>query len=209
MVGGSETLTTTISGAIHHLLAHPPKLEKVAQERRTHFTSSAQITGSSIARLPYLNAVIDETLRLCPPIPDTLRRQDTGNEAVAIAGHAVAPGTTVSVSCYSMFRSAQHFSEPEAFEPMRFLDGTDEDKESSSALLHNDMAAFHPFSLGPRGCLGQSLARLEMRLSLAVFLYRYDICLPEGEILKDWTDQKIYWTWEKRPLKFQVSKFEE
>jgi cytochrome P450 len=201
IVAGSDTLTTAFSGAFHHLLAHPEKLNRLISEVRTKFQSSAEINGSAVARLPYLNAVIDETLRMCPPIPYMLRRQNTSNETVTVAGNAILPGTTASVWCYSMFRSAQHFSAPEIFEPMRFLAAAEACKDSECALSHNNLSTFYPFSLGPHNCLGQPLARLEMRLLLALFLYNYNVSVPRGETLENWTDQKIYWTWEKAAIK--------
>jgi cytochrome P450 len=137
--------------------------------------------------------VIEETLRICPPLPDALRRVVPSSENGAnIAGQAVPAGTTVSVSCYSMFKSAAHFEDPEAFEPDRWMQG-------------KEYPAYYPFSLGSHNCPGQALARLEMRLLLALFLYTYDIKVPKYEPLKRWTDQKIFWTWEKHSLKLEIS----
>jgi cytochrome P450 len=121
MVGGSETLTTVFAGAMHHLLANPTKLEKLVEEIGSTFSHpETEITASTTAKLPYLNAVIDETLRLCPPIPDALRRL-VPSPGATIAGHPLPDGTTVSVSCYTLFRSSTHFSDPEVFAPERFL----------------------------------------------------------------------------------------
>ncbi|KAL9097268.1 MAG: hypothetical protein Q9165_000695 [Trypethelium subeluteriae] len=193
IVGGSETLTTTFSGAFHYLLANRSKLDRLVTEVRSNFSSEAEINAFSAAtNLPYLNAIIEETLRLCPPIPDCLRREITPSAAKAtFAGEVLPARTTVSVSCYTMFHSAVHFQDPEAFEPERWMNS-------------QEYPAFHPFGMGPRGCLAQPLARLEMRLLLALFLYRYDIDLSPGESLRKWTEQKIYWTWEKQPLKLEI-----
>jgi cytochrome P450 len=208
IVGGFETLTTTFSGAFHYLLAHPRKLDRLTKEIRSAFSSPSQISASAVSKLPYLNAVIDETLRLCPPIPDMLRRQVTRDTPVTIAGRVVPAGTTVSVSCYSMFKSADYFSAPEVFEPERFLvkSGTNSVHDEGSPLAHNDFSAFHPFSLGPHNCLGQPLARLEMRLLLVLFLYSFDVRTPPDVELRAWTEQKIYWTWEKQSLPVQLSR---
>ncbi|KAF2792945.1 isotrichodermin C-15 hydroxylase [Melanomma pulvis-pyrius CBS 109.77] len=192
IVGGSETLTTTFSGVFHYLLADPTKLGKLVNEVRA-FPSATDITASAAAKLPYLNAVIDETLRICPPLPDALRRVVPSSDNNAnIAGRVIPPGTTVSVSCYSMFKSADHFENPEVFEPERWMQG-------------KEYPAYYPFALGSHNCPGQPLARLEMRLLLTLFLYRYDVKVPKDEPLKKWTDQKIYWTWEKQPLKLEIS----
>jgi cytochrome P450 len=207
IVGGSETLTTTFTGAFHYLLADPPKLVRLTKEIRSSFASAFEITANSAAKLPYLNAVLEETLRLCPPIPDMLRRDVPKGAPATIAGRVIPANTTVSVSCYSMFKSDQHFASAETFEPERFLNEKSRTGDANaSALSHNDLSAFYPFSLGPHNCLGQPLAKLEMRLLVALFLYRYNVTVPAGEPLRKWTDQKIYWTWEKQPLKVEISR---
>lgn len=190
IVGGSETLTTAISGAFHHLLASPRVLSKLVHEIRSSFAKEAHIDTNALSKLPYLNAVIDETLRLCPPFPDMLRRQVPASGAI-IAGHAIPSHTTVSVSCYSMFKSASYFSDPDSFLPERWIDGRDGAEARE---------AFHPFALGPHNCLGQPLARMEMRLMITLILWRYDVGISKGDSLRKWDEQKIYWTWEKQPL---------
>ncbi|KAF2727127.1 cytochrome P450 ClCP1 [Polyplosphaeria fusca] len=196
VVGGSETLTSAISGAFHQLLAHPAAMETLVSEVRSSFEKEADISAGALSKLPYLNAVIDETLRLCPPFPDALRRLVPPTGAI-IAGRAVDPGTTVSVSCYSMFRSPKIFTEPDAFIPARWLDGRDGPGAKE---------AFHPFAVGPHNCLGQPLARMELRLFIALLLWRYDIRCPQAQEMPKWEDQKIYWTWEKTPLEVVISK---
>jgi hypothetical protein len=71
---GSETTATTLCGAINKLIAHPDKLSRLAEETRAIFRNREQITLESLKNLPYLNAVIHESLRLCPAIPWVLSR---------------------------------------------------------------------------------------------------------------------------------------
>lgn len=198
IVGGSETLTTAISGAFHYLLMDPSILTNLVQEVRSGFSKEKDIDAQSLSKLPYLNAVIDETLRLCPPFPDALRRQVPSTGAV-VAGQAIPPGTTVSVSCYSMFRSPSFFSEANSFVPERWIDawgGSEAEK------------AFHPFAIGPHNCLGQPLARMELRLILALLLWNFDVKIAQDERLRKWDEQKIYWTWDKQPLRVELRETE-
>ncbi|ORY05488.1 cytochrome P450 ClCP1 [Clohesyomyces aquaticus] len=196
IVGGSKTLTTIFSGLFHHILADNVVYQKLTREVRSSFSSSDDITASACATLPYLNAAIEETLRMCAPILDALRRQVPASGAT-IAGLTLPAHTTVSVSCYTMFKSSRHFENPESFEPERWLE-----KEKK------DNAAFYPFGLGPHNCLGQPLARLEMRVLLALLLHRYEFKVPRGGVLRKWDEQKIYWTWAKEPLMVEIRRVE-
>jgi cytochrome P450 len=194
IVGGSETLTSAITGAFNHLLSNPHLMKMLVTELRLSFKCEGEITALSLARLPYLNAVIDEGLRLCPPFPDMIRREVPASGTI-IAGHALPPHTTVSLSCFTIFRAPEYFHDPDIFIPERWLDRRDGLKAKE---------AFHPFGVGPRGCLGQSLARMEMRMIMAHMLWRFNISVPHGEKLKRWESQKVYWTWEKEPLRVRL-----
>ena len=74
IVTGSETTATTLSGITSYLVKSPDVMVKLVQEIRQNFENESLITSSGLSKLPYLNAVIQEGLRLCPPIPDGFRR---------------------------------------------------------------------------------------------------------------------------------------
>ncbi len=90
LLAGSETSATALSAATYYLLTKQTALERVCNEVRSAFHSEGDITFTSVARLPYLNAVIDESLRLHPPIP-TAQQRITLPEGNIIDGHSV-PG---------------------------------------------------------------------------------------------------------------------
>jgi cytochrome P450 len=80
---GSETTATTLCGTLNYLVGNKDKLDVLAGEIRTTFESPDQITLDAVRNLPYLNAVIKEGLRLCPPIPWVLpRRVPNGGDTV-------------------------------------------------------------------------------------------------------------------------------
>ena len=89
VLAGSETTATLLSGATYFLLAHPPSLAKVVAEVRGAFATADEITLTATAsRLPYLHAVLEESLRLYPPVPGFLPRR-TGDRGNVIDGHFV------------------------------------------------------------------------------------------------------------------------
>ena len=202
IVGGSETTATALAGTINCLLQSPQVLQTLLKEIRESFAHEKEITYLSTQSLPYLRAVIDEGLRMCPPLPDIMRRVVSEGDAV-IAGHPVASQTVVGIALWPSMHSRENFVKPDEFRPERWLSSS----EGSLAEFASDRkAAFQPFSAGPSGCLGQNLAKMELRIILARFLWRFDIRLPDGTKPLQWNTQKIWWSWSKDPLNVQLSR---
>lgn len=174
IVAESETLTTALAGTVHYLLEHPEKLEKLMKEIRDAFTDEIQISGQSTKQLSYLTAVLQEGMKLCPPIPDNLHREVPAGGAKT-CGQWLPAGTTVGVPSYSMFRYSLNFEEPKEFIPEKWLEGEEFEGDEKDA--------FHPFGIGPSGCLGQQLAWVEMRIILARLLWNFDMSVPEAKSL--------------------------
>lgn len=191
IVAGSETLTTALVGTMHHLLENSDKLERLVKEVRGVFENEKDIDGQTTTKMTYLTAVLQEGMRLCPPIPDNLHREVPAPGAI-IAGIWLPGGTAVGVPCYSMFRSDENFERAGEFIPERWLEG--------EGFVGDKKDVFHPFGVGPSGCMGQPLAWVEMRMILARLLWNFDFKIPEGRKLGRWTDQDILWAWDKVPL---------
>ena len=200
VVAGSESVTTVLTGTINYLLRDQGKLGALTREVRSMFPREADINGASLIRLPYLNAILQEGLRLCPTIPDGMRRQVPKGGAV-VAGCWLPENTVVSVSQWATYQSSGNFSSPKAFAPERWL----EDSKQSS-YISDKKEAFQPFSLGPHNCPGRSLAYLEMRLILARLVWNFNLETPSAMELPRWEKQKIYWFWEKQPTSVSISK---
>ncbi|KAL8665787.1 MAG: hypothetical protein Q9202_001909 [Teloschistes flavicans] len=197
IIGGSDPVATTLAGALNHLLHDPESMDRLVDEIRRGFHSASDISASTTRLLPYLTAVIQESLRLCPPTPDSMRRAVPSGGAF-IAGHQLPETTVVGVSCYAAFRSDQNFSDPDAFRPDRWLE--------PSHALHGSHGSqvFQPFSVGPRSCPGQLLAWVEMRVILAQLLWNFNIDLAPGAALPKWTSQRIYWAWNREPMNVRL-----
>ncbi|KAH8666879.1 cytochrome P450 [Xylariales sp. PMI_506] len=171
IVAGSETTAATLTCATYLLLRNQEALARLCEEVRGAFTAADQITGDSTAGLAYLHGVIEEALRLWPPVAITLPRYSPG---ATIDGHYVPAGVTVGNSNYEMSRDPRYWQNPDAFRPERWVPGGGGDEKRAS----------QPFSTGPRACLGINLAYLELRIIIAKVIFEYDLELRPELLVK-------------------------
>ncbi|KAJ5948821.1 cytochrome P450 [Penicillium verhagenii] len=196
---GSETTATVLTGVLCYLVNEPDELAVVTKELRQAFSSSAHVTLSSVQDLPYLKAVIQEGLRLCPPVPWMLPRiVPEGGEV--ICGKWIPEGTPVSLQAYTLNRDPKSFHEASSFHPERWLPDA---LSRKSVFFDDDRRAVQPFSAGPRACLGQHLAWAEMQLILGKLLVAFDFEAIAGKRLR-WEDLRTFLLVEKRPLDVRI-----
>ena len=144
VVAGSETTATALSGITYYLSQNKNAYEVLANEVRSTFSRYEDITARATEPLPYLQAVIEEGLRLYPPVPIGLPRVSPGE---TVDGYFIARGAVVSVSSWASTHSEQNFHRPFDFIPERWIG---KDKDSGDKL-----SASQPFSIGSRVCLGR------------------------------------------------------
>ena len=204
VAAGSESVTTILTGVTNYLVREPAKLQTLVHEIRSTFHTEDDINGTSLSRLPYLNAVIHEGMRLCPTISDGMRRTVPRGGA-SVAGHFLPEGTVVSIPQWATYQSAENFHLPTAFHPERWLTGS---SDLSSPYSKDRKDAFNPFSLGPHNCPGKNVGYLELRLVLARMVWNFDMSIPIGMDLPEWGNQKIYWFWDKKPtwIKLRIAR---
>ena len=142
ILAGSETTATALSGIIFYLGRNSHVYKRLVQEIRTNHQKYVDISSRSTEALPYLKAVIEEGLRIFPPVPIGLPRVSPGE---TVDGFYLPPGTTVHVSSWSATHSETNFHKPFEFIPERWLDPDCKDQKSAS----------QPFILGTRACLGR------------------------------------------------------
>ncbi|PSR87115.1 cytochrome P40 monooxygenase [Coniella lustricola] len=198
IVAGSETTATALIAMTFWLLKTPHTLAKLQAEVRGTFSSLEEITGdATAAKCAYLHAVVEEGLRLSPPVATALPRDCPGT---VIDGVYVPEGVVVGVDNYSMSRDPRWWKDPESFIPERWLqDKDDKTGKNVGRFAEEDKRASQPFSLGPRACLGINLAYVEMRIMLAKLVFAYDLELESTEIA-DWNRAcKMYGLWKKPP----------
>ncbi|KAG5659484.1 hypothetical protein KAF25_002043 [Fusarium avenaceum] len=191
---GSETTATLLSGALFLLLQHPDKMEKLVNELTTAFKNGNEMTIENTSHLPYLAAVLEEGLRLySPAVPGFPRRVPEGG--ASIDGEYVPGGTSVAVNHYAAYHSPLNFTRPQEFIPERFID--------LDAFPDDKREVLQPFSVGPRNCIGKSLAYAEGRLILGRALWHFDMRLSDNS--ERWMrDQKGYVTWLRPEMQVYV-----
>lgn len=192
VIAGSETTATLLAGATYWLLQTPQAMQQVTAEVRQAFDSEEEIDFvSATAKLPYMLACLNETLRMYPPVPTGLSRI-TMDPITEISGLCLPAGCHVSVHQSAAYLSPRNFHDPLTFAPERWL------AAAPAQFTNDNRSVFQPFSVGPRNCIGRNLAYNEMRLILARMLWNFDFRLCEES--NEWYKQKSYTLWEKGPL---------
>ncbi|GAB0100393.1 uncharacterized protein DMENIID0001_164260 [Sergentomyia squamirostris] len=156
---GQDTSSNTLSFVIYTLSHHREFQEQVYQE-------ALEFEGHETECMKYLEAVIKETLRLYPPVPCFAR---VTTENIKIGNLIVPPGVILHTSAYALHRNPEIFTDPDTFNPERFINATD-----------NPNYAFVPFSAGIRNCIGQKFAMIELKVTLAKVLRHYEILPVSG-----------------------------
>ncbi|KAJ7153585.1 high nitrogen upregulated cytochrome P450 monooxygenase 2 [Mycena crocata] len=175
IVGGSDTTASAMSNTIFALLMSPEKMLKLRAEVDVAFANGAdQNDSEKLAKLPYLTACINETLRVYPPVQTRISRGvPSGHPGVHAAGVFLPENTSIDFPPRVIHRDPEYFSpKSDQYWPERWL--ADAEQTMGPQYVHNT-EAFIPFSVGPANCVGRNLAMREMRLVLSQLIYRYDI----------------------------------
>jgi cytochrome P450 len=160
IVAGFETSANTLNW-VWYLLAGDADVEsQVVEESRRTIPTVSTVSAESLADMQYTQQVLEETLRLYPPVWLFSRRAREDDELEAFD---VPPGTDIYLAPYILHRTAEYWPDPERFDPDRFAEGK---------LVKNERPYF-PFSLGPRRCLGEYFSFLEMKVHLGLLLPRF------------------------------------
>lgn len=170
VVAGHETTATTLAWAMDQLHRDPALLTKLRAELDALGPSPAP---DALVKLPLLQAVCDETLRLYPPVPMVTRKLA---KELTLKGYALPVGTNVAVAGYMAHHREEVFAEAAAFKPERFVGRTYTPFE------------FMPYGGGARRCLGAAFAGYELKVVLATLLaagtYRLEEPKPVGRAFR-------------------------
>ncbi|KAK3216477.1 hypothetical protein GRF29_8g3398054 [Pseudopithomyces chartarum] len=181
IIAGSDTTSTSMAATFFYLAHNTSTLQKLCHEIRTTFSDVEEIvSGPKLSGCAYLRACIDESMRMTPPVAGALPRQVLPG-GIDIDGHHIPAGVDVGVPHYAIHHNADYFPRPFDFVPERWL------SDPTANPLHDKLteahAAFCPFSIGPRGCIGKGLAYVELTVTIARVLYLFDLRLAPGSTL--------------------------
>ena len=157
---GSETAASALTWALFLLSLDPEWRERIEAEADREMPDGHYI-DASLDRLVVTRAVIEESMRLYPPVPVTTR-QAIGPDQ--LLGEEIAPGTMIIIAPWLINRHRLLWEEPDAFDPSRFLPGARE---------RIDRFSYLPFGAGPRACIGGAFAMQEMTIILATIVRRF------------------------------------
>jgi cytochrome P450 len=168
IVAGFETSANTLNWVWYLLAGHPDIEDEVVEESRRTIPTVSTVNAEALADMQYTQQVLEETLRLYPPVWLFTRRSREDDE---LEGFDVPDDTDIYLSPFILHRTAAYWPDPERFDPGRFVEGR---------LAKNERPYF-PFSLGPRRCLGEYFSFLEMKVHLGLLLPRFRMIRTNDE----------------------------
>jgi len=166
-IAGYETSANALAWTLFLLSQHPQILGDVQDEVNSLLRGAAP-SVEQVQQMPLLDRVINESLRLLPPLSIGMR---TSTAPVELGRFWLPAGTTIFFSPYMTHRIADLYDTPNAFRPERW------------SAINPTPYEYLPFGAGPRMCLGQSFAMLELKIVLAMLLQRYRLAMvPHAQV---------------------------
>src|SRR6056297_558685 len=162
LLAGHDTTALTLTYT-WFLLSEHPEVEKRVHEELDDVIGDDEPGMEHVRDLEYLEWVIQESMRLYPPVY-TIFREPTEN--VTLSGYDVEAGTTLMVPQWGVHRSERFYDDPEAFDPERW---------KPERAKERPRFAYFPFGGGPRHCIGKHLAMLEAQLIVATTAQQYEL----------------------------------
>lgn len=171
IIAGHETSAGTLGWAWHLLGNDEPTAQRLREEVRG-VCADGELQYEQLEALVFTRQVLEETLRLYPPVWLFTRR---ALEADELGGFPIEPGDNIFLSPYMIQRMARYWPEPDSFRPDRF-----DPKRASEQTEYT----FFPFSAGPRRCIGEYFSFMEMRTHLAMMATRFRLHPVPGQAVE-------------------------
>ncbi|KAF4877796.1 Cytochrome P450 monooxygenase FCK2 [Colletotrichum siamense] len=180
IVAGSDTTAASLTCLFFELAQKPDVYKRLRDEIDEYFAEHPEPEHSALSKLPYLQACIDEALRLHPPVPSGVQRM-TPPEGLDIDGTFIPGNTIIQVPTYTMFRDERIFPHASEFIPERWI---------TQPELAKDTAAFVPFGTGKYSCVGKQLGLMEVRYCASQIIHRYDVAFAPGQTAEAFIEGK-------------------
>lgn len=166
-LGGTETSSTALTWT-WVLLSKNPAVMRELRAEVDRVLGGREPTLDDLPKLIYTTAVLEESMRLRPPIW-IISRQAVAEDS--LSGRRITPDSIVFMSPYLIHRHPDFWENPEGFDPTRFLPGREAERHPY---------AYAPFGAGPRKCIGMAFAMMEMKILLAMMVQAFNCYLVAG-----------------------------
>lgn len=167
MFAGHETTATVLTWALYLIAVHPSARSALYRECAA-VLGDREPTLADVPNLRYTGMVIEETMRLYPPVWLIPRRAGRDDD---LLGYRIPAGSDVLVSPYTMHRGRRYWDDPDSFRPERFEPGRTEGRR---------LYVYFPFGAGPRNCIGKNFAMMEITLMLVMIVREFSMRLREN-----------------------------
>ena len=182
LFSGHDTTSSTVCYIFYTLATRPDILARVRSEHDELLGPDVSRTASLVAtdpvllnKLPFTSAVIKETLRLYPAVSSTRTGEPDFHVVDDLGRRYPTDGLLVWSNPVPIHRDPAYWQQPDDFIPERWLVGPD-------SPLHPVKGAWRPFEHGPRNCIGQELAMIEMKVIIVMTARRFDFSIAYDEL---------------------------
>lgn len=168
MIAGHETTSVWCHWALYTLGKYPAIQQRVYEDICKHVKMDSEINAESVEKMTYMNAFLNEVLRLYPPVGFIFR---VTTQEEHWKGYIIPANTRIDIPIVLLHRHPDHWPKPLEFLPERWLD--------TDANNARHRCCFLPFSVGGRNCIGQSFAQTEAKLIISLLVKNFEINLPD------------------------------
>ena len=158
---GTETTALMLAWALYLTSAHPEVADQIRHEASSVF-GDREPGLPDYLKLTYTRNVIQETMRMYPPIWSLARKAEAGD---VIGGHDIEAGDTIVLGTYVVHHNPRYWDHPDRFDPDRFASDRAKGRAPYSYL---------PFGGGKRACIGSAMSQIEAALALSLFLRDFE-----------------------------------
>ncbi|XP_042317332.1 cytochrome P450 4B1-like isoform X1 [Sceloporus undulatus] len=186
---GHDTTTSGISWTLYAMAQNPDHQERCREEIKDIAGKQKTLQWNDLGKMTYTTMCIKESLRVYPPVPQVYR--ELNKPVTFFDGKTLREGSLISLNIYALHKNPKVWKNPEIFDPERF---------SPENTSHRHPYAFLAFAAGPRNCIGQQFALMELKLAVALTLLHFQVSpdpanLPLEKpqlVMRSWNGMHLY-----------------